>query len=246
MPTGTARPRTIARTPGMPDRMVRFRFIDGDAAATGTTGAATTSETAAVTPATVAAAIQTQQATNTATAAGESTWDGKVESLDPAVQKMIADLRAENAASRTNAKATAAEEARKALVEDLGKTLGLVKDGDETPDPAALTQQLAEQQATARAAQVELAVFRAAGPAGADAAALLDSRAFLDTVKDTDPADAAAITAAITKALTDNPRLKAVQAAAKSGADLTGGTGEGTSKIPLSMADAVAQTLARQ
>jgi hypothetical protein len=242
MPSGTARPRTIARTPGMPDRMVRFRFIDGDAAAAGTAGAAT--ETATVTPATVAAAIQTQQAAPAAASA--STWDGKVESLDPAVQKMIADLRAENAASRTNAKATAAEEARKALIDDLGKTLGLVKDGDETPDANALATQLAEQQAAARAAQVELAVFRAAGPAGADAAALLDSRTFLDSVKDADPADAAAITAAITKALADNPRLKAAQVAAKSGADLTGGTGEGTSNTPLPMAEAVSRTMAGQ
>lgn len=208
----------------------------------GTESTQAATETAAVTPATVAAAIQAQQpaAAQSDTA---SSWDGKVESLDPAVQKMIADLRGEAAASRTNAKATAAEEARTALIQDLGKTLGLVKDGDETPDAGALATQLAEQQATARTAQVELAVYRAATTAGADPTALLDSRAFLDAVKDIDPADTAALTAAITKAITDNPRLKAVQAAAKSGADLTGGTGEGTSKTPLSLDAAVAAAL---
>lgn len=176
-----------------------------------------------VTPATVAAQIAPQTPAQPAAAAAEPQ---DVASLPDWAQTLVKDLRAEAGAARTTAKATAAQEARDALVQDLGKALGLAKDGDTPPDPATLAAQLTEQQAAARTAQVELAVYRAASTTGADPAALLDSRAFLDSVKDVDPADAAAITAAITKAITDNPRLKTVQAASKSGADLTGRTGE--------------------
>ena len=109
------------------------------------------------------------------------------------------------------------------------------------PRWAALTKAATEAQAEAKAARVELAVYRTAGAAQADPAALLDSRAFLDAVKDVDPTDSAAITAAIKSALADNPRLKATPAVpSKSGGDLTGGTGEGQSKTPKSLNDAVA------
>ncbi|QIK82993.1 hypothetical protein [Sanguibacter sp. HDW7] len=193
------------------------------------------------TPATVAAQITPQAPARPASA--DAAQD--VASLPDWAQTLVKDLRAEAGAARTTAKANAATEARNTLVQDLGKALGLVKDGDTPPDPAALTAQLTEQQTAARTAQVELAVYRAATLAGADPAALLDSRAFLDSVKDVDPADATAITAAITKAITDNPRLKTVQAASKSGADLTGRTGETTSKTPLSLDAAVAASLAQ-
>lgn len=235
--------RWSAPTPGLPPHLAhRLRMFsapaDAGAGATGgEAGAAAeqaTGTAAAATPADVAAqAAATQAATTT------GAWDGKVESLDPAVQKMITDLRGEAAASRTNAKATAAQEAEAALAQKIGQALGLVKDGDDAPKPEELTAQVATSQAAARAAQVELAVYKAAAAANADPQALLDSRSFLDAVKDADPADATAITAAITKAITDNPRLKATQAAARSGGDLAGGTGEGRSKTPMSLADAV-------
>jgi len=127
-------------------------------------------------------------------------WD------DPAAAKAeIEKLRKENGAARTNAKATAAEEARKELAQTIGKALGLVA-GDEPPDPAVLTEQATKAAADARQAQLELAVFRNA-PETADAAALLDSRTFLAKVADLDPTDTAALTAAITEAVEQNPRL---------------------------------------
>jgi hypothetical protein len=131
-----------------------------------------------------------------------SPWD------DPAVAKAeIERLRKENGATRTNAKAQAAEEARTAMAQEIGKALGLVK-GDEAADPVKLTEQLTAAGAVAREAQVALAVYRAAGTA-ADPVALLDSKTFLASVKDIDPTDAAAITAAITAAVESNPRLGA-------------------------------------
>lgn len=129
-------------------------------------------------------------------------WD------DPEAAKAeITKLRQENGAARTNAKAQAAEEARNEFAQSIAKALGLSKDA-EPADPAKLTEQLAASSAAARAAQVELAVFRAAGST-ADPSALLDSTSFLATLKDIDPSDSAAITAAITAAVESNPRLGA-------------------------------------
>lgn len=117
----------------------------------------------------------------------------------------IARLRRENGAARTNAKQTAADEARAELAQQIGKALGLVE--DEQVDPTELTQQLTASQGAARQAQVELAVFRAAVGSDADPAALLDSRSFLEKVAQIDPSDADAITAAIAEVVTANPRL---------------------------------------
>lgn len=64
-------------------------------------------------------------------------------------------------------------------------------------------------------------------------------------VKDIAPTDSAALKAAIEKALTDNPRLKTSQVAGKSGGDLTGGTGETSNKIPLSLEAAVKAALTK-
>jgi hypothetical protein len=125
---------------------------------------------------------------------------------DPdAAKAEIERLRKENGASRTNAKQQAAEDARKELAQTIGKALGLVQ--DEPVDPQELTKQLTASQAAAKSAQVELAVFRAAAGTDADAAALLDSRAFLAKVADIDPSDSAAITAAIAEMVETNPRL---------------------------------------
>jgi len=127
-----------------------------------------------------------------------SPWD------DPAVAKAeIERLRKENGATRTNAKAQAAADARQQILKDLG-----LIEGNEVADPAKIAAQLAASGAEAREAQVALAVYRAAGTA-ADPAALLDSKTFLASVKDIDPTDAAAITAAITAAVESNPRLGA-------------------------------------
>jgi len=129
-------------------------------------------------------------------------WD------DPAAAKAeIERLRRENGAARTNAKAQAADDARKELAQQIGKALGLV--ADEPVDPAKLTEQLATEKTEARQAKVALAVYQAASTAGGDPVALLDSTSFLAKVKDLDPSDSAAITAAVQEAVQANPRLAA-------------------------------------
>jgi len=126
-------------------------------------------------------------------------WD------DPEVAKAeIERLRKENGAARTNAKAAAADEARKELAQQIGKALGLVE--DEPVDPAKLTEQLTASQEQARQAALELAVYRST-PDASVASALLDSRSFLAKVADIDPTDGVAIAAAVGEAVTENPAL---------------------------------------
>lgn len=117
----------------------------------------------------------------------------------------VTKARQEAASSRTTAKKTAADEARAELAQQIGKALGLVE--DEATDPAKLTEQLTAQTAQARQAQVELAVYRAAGTEF-DPAALLDSRSFAASLKDVDPSDHAAVLAAINTAAAANPGFK--------------------------------------
>ena len=136
-----------------------------------------------------------------AEAPSTSPWD------DPAAAKAeIERLRKENGATRTNAKAQAAEEARVSMAQEIGKALGLIK-GDEPADPVKLTEQLTAAGAEARQAKIELAVFRAAQATDADPTALLDSRTFLAKVATVDPSDSAAIEAAVAEAVAANPRL---------------------------------------
>ena len=121
-----------------------------------------------------------------------------------AAKAEIERLRKEAGASRVNAKAQAADDARKELAQQIGKAIGLV---EEVTDPAKLTEQLTASQADAQRARVELAVFRAASGANGDPAALLDSTSFLRSLDGVDPNDTAAVQAAITSAVTANPRL---------------------------------------
>lgn len=153
---------------------------------------------------------------------------------DPAALKAeIARLRRENGAARTNAKATAADEARTALVQELGKALGLVKDGQAAPTADQLTAQVQASQADARTARVELAVHQRAATHQGDPAALLDSRAFLAKIADLDPTGedfTTQVDNAIKAAVADNPKLKAAPVATSSSVDHAGGTGEGAKK----------------
>ena len=154
---------------------------------------------APVVPQAPAAAVPAEP-TELAKPAKANLWD------DPEAAKAeITKLRNENGAARTNAKAQAAEEARNEFAQTIGKALGLIK-ADETLDPAKLAEQLTASGAETRKAQVALAVYKAAGTI-ADPGALLDSTSFLASLKDIDPTDSAAITAAITAAVGVNPRL---------------------------------------
>jgi hypothetical protein len=100
------------------------------------------------------------------------------------VRKLIEDTRAEAARHRTE-KATATTEAQaaKAQRDAILKAAGLNPDGQQAPATTeALTAQVEQQQAVAWTAAVELNVFRTAQAAGANGEALLDSRAFIDSL----------------------------------------------------------------
>jgi len=144
-------------------------------------------------------------------------WD------DPAAARAeIEKLRKQNGDERINAKKEAAEAARNELLQKLG----LTKEGEPQPDPAKLAADLAaEREAKANTAR-ELAIFKAAGAAGADPAKLLDSNSFMTSVQGLDPTDGEAVAAAITAAVTANQSLKAARAAGASGIEQTGGSGE--------------------
>jgi|GEM_PF-959976 len=200
-------------TPAPPAAPAAPNGAGGDASAQGQAGQATP-------PATPPAPTP-----NPGTDGGEAQ---NVADLPAWAQKLVTDLRAENAADRTNAKATAAQEARDALVHELGKALGLVEDdGDGTPPSVEdLTGQVTTARDDARTARVELAVYKAAPTHSADPTALLDSRAFLAKIADLDPttADFDTKVADVIKAQVEaNPKLKAGgQVPPRSGGEIGG------------------------
>ena len=155
-----------------------------------------------------------------------------VASLPEWTQKMIRDLRTENATSRT--KATTAETTRQATMDAIAKALG----GKPDDDPATVAQKAAEERdaakAVARNLTVENAVMRAASKHGANADALTDSRSFMRALDAIDPAAADFATqleAAITKAVEANPSLKA-QGAAPVAPARSGGPVGGSAAVP--------------
>lgn len=185
-------------------------------ATTETTG---TEQTQTATAAAGATTEQTQSTTSTETAqaAAQATevpdWAKDPAKAHAEVQKARQEAAAARTASRDQAKADARNE--------LLRELGLVKD-DEPADPKQLAADLQATRTTATEAQRELALYRNA-PQGVDVQALLDSRAFQQTVASIDPTDTTALVAAITSASQSNPRFRTVQASAQSGVDLTGG-----------------------
>lgn len=144
------------------------------------------------------------------------------------LQKELKQANADAAKARTNAKKQAADEARTEIVQELGKALGLIKDEETPPDPAALKAQIEKATAAHRETAVELAVYRGASKYGADPDALTDSRAFLKSIAGLDPSDeefAKKVQAAIKKAVDDNPKLKAAPAAPpRASGDFSGST----------------------
>ncbi|MBP0456245.1 hypothetical protein [Streptomyces montanisoli] len=126
----------------------------------------------------------------------------------------LSAARQEAGKNRTTAKQRAADDARSELTAQLLGILDPSKAGQQAT-PEQLTQQLTTAQAQARQTAVELAVYRTAPTAGADPDALLDSRAFADSVAQLDPTDTDGIKAAVTAAVQANPRLAAQQAQAQ-------------------------------
>jgi hypothetical protein len=155
------------------------------------------------------------------------------------LERELHAARSEAGKSRNDAKKQAADDAVKALTQQLGKALGFVKD-DTPPDPKALAEAITakdttitERDSTIRGLNVELAVWGRAEKLAARAGALLDSRTFVKAIADLDPSEKGFTTAlddAIKAALKENPSFAAAAPAGKSGGDLSGGTGEGAAK----------------
>lgn len=141
-----------------------------------------------------------------------NSWDGKVESLDPAVQKIITDLRKEAGDNRVKAKVEADR------VAAIRAAAGIDAAAE---DPVEVAKQSRQE---ALEAKLELAIYRAAANL-ADPTKLLDRNSFKSSIDGIDPADGPALRAAIEAAVAADPTLKAVRVAASSGTEL-GGSGE--------------------
>ncbi|WP_405659744.1 hypothetical protein [Streptomyces sp. RK9] len=144
----------------------------------------------------------------------------------PAAEQHLADVtkRADEAAAERDQLRAALDAVNKAL------NPGAEQGGQ---DPAALAasvadrdKQLGQAAADLRAAQVELAAYRAAAAQGARADRLLNSRSFADTLAALDPADATfgdQLAATIKTAVDTDPDLyRAVVTPARGGAEFNG------------------------
>lgn len=154
------------------------------------------------------------------------------------LRKMVKDLRKEAAKDRVAGKEKAADEARRAVLDEISKALGLSK-SDEAPELTVeqLTAELAESKVAGHASALELAVYKAAGDL-ADPARLLDSQSFHAAVKDVDLADAEAVKNAITAFTKDHPHFAKTQAVSGASAiDKPAGSG---AEKPKNLQDAIA------
>lgn len=149
---------------------------------------------------------------------GEPDYKAMYEAAKADVDKWTHLSRQHEKRSKENATAATAAAAEQAKLDKVLAVLGLDTAAGKTGDVDAITAQLQQAKAAADARAVELAVLRAAGRAGADGDALLDSRAFLAALDGIDPTDTAAINDAIKAAVTANPRYG-------TGAADTAGTG---------------------
>lgn len=197
-----------------------------------TTTEETTEETKATTPEPDTKAEDTKAA-----AEPEETTDG-LPSDPEQLRKMIKDLRKEAAKDRVAGKEKAADEARRAVLDEISKALGLSK-SDEAPELTVeqLTAELAESKAAERTTALELAVYKAAGDL-ADPARLLDSQSFHTALKDVDLTDAEAVKNAITAFTKDHPHFAKTQAVSGASA-IDKPAGSGTEK-PKNLQDAIA------
>ena len=143
----------------------------------------------------------------------------------------VKQLRDEAAKHRNEKNQTTEERDKlKTTIDQLRKALD--PDSDDGEDPAKVaeraTQERDQKVQELREKTVELAVHRKASKAGADADALLDSRAFLRAAADLDPAGKdfdGELDSAIKSAVENNSKLRAGQAPSRSGGEFTGGTG---------------------
>lgn len=158
-------------------------------------------------PVTGGASNNNETTTETGGEAGKKP-ERTVEDLTAEVER----LRKENAASRTNAKTKAAEDAKASILADITKALGIE---GEKPTIETVTSQLteattakAQAEADAKNAQRLLTVFRQANGI-ADPQLLTDSLSFQQAIKDLEPTDFEGIKTAIKKAVEANPHFAA-------------------------------------
>lgn len=153
---------------------------------------------------------------------------------DPAELRAVATrLQTEAASSggkaREQARAAAADEARKTLTQDIAKALGLAP--DEKGDPVKLAEQVTKLTEAQAERDRELAIYRSASAPGmgVDVGRLLDSRAFMrqaaviDPNSDTAEAD---IRKLITEAVASDQSLRARTGAAGGSLEHSGGAGD--------------------
>ncbi|MBC9714071.1 hypothetical protein H9Y04_16020 [Streptomyces sp. TRM66268-LWL] len=192
------------------------------------TAPATTSDAPAAPPA--ASTTTAAEPAATAPTNPPSTEAQDVASLPAWAQKLITDTRAEAANYRTRAQA-AEQTPAQATAPTPAPTVE-AREGDVSRLPQWAQRALSDGQTAAHRAAVQAAVIQAAPGAGADVARLLDSQSFAAAVAEVDPADPAAITQAITNALTAQPWLAATPSGpARAGADFTNtGPGEVTAE----------------
>lgn len=113
--------------------------------------------------------------------------------------------------AKANAEAAQGKQVGEDQLKKIAEALGLAP---EQPDPAKITEQLQRAQAEKAELARQNAVLLAAHSAGADAAALLDSKSFLNAISNVDPTDAAAVKAAVEAAVAANPRYAVAAPAA--------------------------------
>lgn len=129
---------------------------------------------------------------------------------------ILADLAKERDKRQgLEAQLTELQGAQQQQMDAITKALGL-KSEDAPPDPAALASQIETEKSGRLAAERDLAVYRAASDpeVGANASRLLDSTRFRDSIRDIDPTDTAALSAAIKAAVEADDMFKAAQPAA--------------------------------
>ncbi|MFE1070991.1 hypothetical protein ACFW5W_07145 [Streptomyces sp. NPDC058783] len=131
---------------------------------------------------------------------------GSLDHLDQATRDYITSLRAEAASWRVKAQGTAPQ-APVAPVEPAAPAAPAEVDVSRLPKR--VQEQVQTGQAAVQQLAIQTALIQAAPAAGADLAALLDSQSAMQALAAVNPADATAVTAAITAAVQANPRLAA-------------------------------------
>lgn len=203
---------------------------------TATETTAETVDTTATTTATTTEAAPEATTTATDTTTTATTEAAGLEALPESWQTEIKRLRAENASERTEAKKKAADEATTALVQRIGKELGLIK-GDEAPKPEDVIAQLTTERdevaqretATAKKLRelIEKDALREAAKAHeGDFSSLTDSKklsAAIEALDHTADDYPSLVDAAVKAAIAADPKLKA-QAATTASSVEHGGT----------------------